>query len=43
MFAACGEDDQPECSNSGTTEVEGAQIGGGAKGRGHFGDQCFIL
>jgi len=26
MFAACGEDDQPECSNSGTTEVEGAEI-----------------
>ena len=26
MFAACGEDDQPACSNSGTTEVEGAEI-----------------
>ena len=26
MFAACGQDDQPECSNSGTTEVEGATI-----------------
>ena len=26
MFAACGDEDQPECSNSGTTEVEGATI-----------------
>ena len=26
MFAACGQDDQPACSNSGTTEVEGATI-----------------
>lgn len=26
MFAACGEDDQPECATSGTTEVEGAEI-----------------
>tara|TARA_B100000925_G_C21583969_1_gene293298 strand:+ start:65 stop:490 length:426 start_codon:yes stop_codon:yes gene_type:complete len=26
MFAQCGEDDQPVCSNSGTTEVEGAEI-----------------
>lgn len=26
MFAACGADDQPACSNSGTTEVEGAEI-----------------
>jgi hypothetical protein len=26
MFAACGEEDQPACSNSGTTEVEGSTI-----------------
>jgi hypothetical protein len=26
MFAACGEEDQPACSNSGSTEVEGATI-----------------
>jgi hypothetical protein len=26
MFAACGEEDQPACANSGTTEVEGAEI-----------------
>jgi len=26
MFAACGDEDQPECSNTGTTEVEGATI-----------------
>ena len=26
MFAACGEDGQPDCANSGTTEVEGATI-----------------
>ena len=26
MFAACGDEDQPACSNSGTTEVEGATI-----------------
>ena len=26
MFAGCGGDDQPECANSGTTEVEGAEI-----------------
>jgi hypothetical protein len=26
MFAACGEEDQPECANTGTTEVEGATI-----------------
>jgi len=26
MFAACGEEDQPACSNTGTTEVEGATI-----------------
>ena len=26
MFAACGEEDQPTCSNTGTTEVEGATI-----------------
>jgi hypothetical protein len=26
MFAACGEEDQPVCANSGTTEVEGAEI-----------------
>lgn len=26
MFAACGEEDQPACANTGTTEVEGATI-----------------
>jgi len=26
MFAACGDEDQPACSNTGTTEVEGATI-----------------
>lgn len=26
MFAACGDEDQPECSNSGSTEVEGATL-----------------
>jgi hypothetical protein len=26
MFAACGEEDQPTCANTGTTEVEGATI-----------------
>lgn len=26
MFAACGEEDQPACSNTGTTEVEGSTI-----------------
>jgi len=26
MFAACGDEDQPACANSGTTEVEGAEI-----------------
>lgn len=26
MFAACGDEDQPACSNSGSTEVEGATI-----------------
>ena len=26
MFAACGEEDQPACSNTGSTEVEGATI-----------------
>lgn len=26
MFASCGEEDQPACANSGTTEVEGATI-----------------
>ncbi len=26
MFAACGGEDQPECANSGTTEVEDATI-----------------
>jgi len=26
MFAACGEEGQPDCANSGTTEVEGATI-----------------
>jgi len=26
MFAACGEEDQPTCANSGSTEVEGATI-----------------
>lgn len=26
MFAACGEEDQPACSNTGTTEVEDAVI-----------------
>ena len=26
MFAACGDEDQPACSNSGTTEVEGSTI-----------------
>ena len=26
MFAACGDEDQPACSNTGTTEVEGSQI-----------------
>tara|TARA_B100000902_G_C27118067_1_gene817153 strand:+ start:129 stop:605 length:477 start_codon:yes stop_codon:yes gene_type:complete len=26
MFAACGEEDQPACANTGSTEVEGATI-----------------
>jgi hypothetical protein len=26
MFAACGEEGQPDCANSGTSEVEGATI-----------------
>lgn len=26
MFAACGQEDQPACANTGTTEVEGATI-----------------
>jgi len=26
MFSACGEEDQPACSNTGTTEVEGSTI-----------------
>jgi len=26
MFAACGDEDQPACANTGTTEVEGATI-----------------
>jgi hypothetical protein len=26
MFAACGEEDQPACANTGSTEVEGSTI-----------------